>query len=423
MQRIPTTSTTLTIGLYVACELIANATANTTITVGKNLNVSGGVFIHALAFTLLDLANERSGKQGARRMIYVALAANLLLVGYMLLLGVLTREPSSAWNGVPPGLAATHCVMVASLAAFPVASLVDVQVFAWWRKRIGGPAWARVLASNTVSTLVDSVVFITLAFGFTAPATRPSIPILIAGQYAVKMAVTTIGLPLIYVVRSGTDNTRDVQGDSSRTKIRDVPDRTPASGAFRDTLTGIVSLGCLISMMVFSLVVVGSMFMEEALQILLGMVFLVLVAIPVLFFFLKKERDTRRRSVDTALFQQALKVILNPLRECLAFSEHAWCKHREVAGYLRRYSVDGPAIYRRAAALLRLQASHPGPFERWILADEDVSYIHPAMLDTAATAPLTGEKEYVFKSQDFFRQVQEMADREYEDLQNKGAIT
>jgi uncharacterized integral membrane protein (TIGR00697 family) len=78
-----------------------------------------------------------------------------------------------------------------------VSSLIDVQVFAWWRERVGRYRWARVLTSNAVSTLVDSVLFITIAFAGVMPIWP-----LIIGQYIVKMAVTVVSIPLIYTVRA-----------------------------------------------------------------------------------------------------------------------------------------------------------------------------------------------------------------------------
>jgi uncharacterized integral membrane protein (TIGR00697 family) len=191
-------SATLIVGLYVACELIANVTASTPIILSEGFAVPGGVFIYALTFTLLDLANERLGKQGAKRMVYAAFAANVLLAGYVHLVSVLARNPNLSWNGVPPALVAAPRIVAASLAAYLVASLVDVQIFAWWRERVRGP-------SNSVSTLIDSVVFIGIAFGLVVSRAEVSIiPALIVGQYAVKMGITAISLPLIYTIRGGT---------------------------------------------------------------------------------------------------------------------------------------------------------------------------------------------------------------------------
>ena len=96
-------------------------------------------------------------------------------------------------------LGATPRIVGASLIAYLVASLVDAEIFAWWRARVGGYRWARVLVSNAVSTAVDSVVFVTLAFA----GVLPILP-LVVGQYVVKMVVTVLSLPLIYGIHAGT---------------------------------------------------------------------------------------------------------------------------------------------------------------------------------------------------------------------------
>ena len=192
---------TLAIGLYIACELIANVTAVKPILLGSlGIVVPAGVFVYAITFTLLDLINERLGKRGARQVIGTALCANLLLAAYAWLT---VRWPAPEFFDGQPAVArvlgATPRIVGASLVAYLVASLVDAELFAWWRARIGGYRWARVLVSNAVSTAVDSIVFVTLAFA----GVLPVLP-LAAGQYVVKMAVTVLSLPLIYAVRAGT---------------------------------------------------------------------------------------------------------------------------------------------------------------------------------------------------------------------------
>jgi len=187
----------LPIVLYVACELIANVTAMKPVEVA-GIVAPGGVFIYALTFTLLDLINETLGRSGARRVVAAAFAANLLLALYTQLIAALPSP--SFFDGSDAFLrvfGATPRIVAASLAAYLISSLLDVEVFAWWKRRWGIRAWARVLASNAVSTAVDSFVFVTVAFIGIMP-----IAPLIGGQYLVKMAVTLITLPLIYAVRS-----------------------------------------------------------------------------------------------------------------------------------------------------------------------------------------------------------------------------
>src|SRR5262245_63627297 len=191
---------TLAVGLYIACERIANVTAVKPILVGGlGIVVPAGVFIYALTFTLLDLINERLGKRGARQVIGTAFCANLLLAAYAQLT---VWWPAPAFfdgqQAVVRVLGATPRIVAASLIAYLVASLVDAELFAWWRARVGGYRWARVLVSNALSTAVDSLVFVTLAFA----GVLPVLP-LVVGQYLVKMAVTVVSLPLIYVIHAG----------------------------------------------------------------------------------------------------------------------------------------------------------------------------------------------------------------------------
>jgi uncharacterized integral membrane protein (TIGR00697 family) len=190
---------TLAIGLYIACELIANVTAVKPVVLG-GLVVPAGVFIYALTFTLLDLINERLGKRGTRRVIATAFCANLLLAAYAQLT---VWWPAPAFfdgqASVARVLGATPRIVGASLAAYLVASLLDAEIFAWWRARVGGARWVRVLVSNAVGTAVDSIVFVTLAFA----GVLPILP-LVVGQYAVKMVVTVLSLPLIYVIRAAS---------------------------------------------------------------------------------------------------------------------------------------------------------------------------------------------------------------------------
>ena len=191
--------TVLIVGLYIACELIANVTAGKPVTLPGNITVPAAVFIYALTFTLIDLVNERLGKQGARYVVYAAFLANLLLAGYTQFAIWLPPAPfyggegQAAFAGV---FGSTWRIVVASLIAYLVSTPIDLQVFAWWRERVGRYRWARVLVSNTASTLIDSAAFITIAF----LGVMPVLP-LIAGQYIIKMIVTLVSIPLIYAVK------------------------------------------------------------------------------------------------------------------------------------------------------------------------------------------------------------------------------
>jgi len=184
------------IALYVACELTANVTASKPVAVA-GVVVPAGVFIYALTFTLIDLINERLGKVRARQVVYGAFAGNLLLAGYAAF--AIWLPPAGFYphqGAYATVLGATPRIVAASLLAYLVSALLDTEIFAWWRARVRGHRWARVVVSNSLSTFVDSVVFITGAFYGILPLWP-----LIWGQYLWKMIITAASIPLIYLAR------------------------------------------------------------------------------------------------------------------------------------------------------------------------------------------------------------------------------
>lgn len=192
-------NTIFIVGIYIACELIANTTAGKPVSLPGGIVVPAAVFIYALTFTLIDLVNDRLGKQGARYVVYAAFLANLLLAAYIQFAIWLPPAPFYGVEGqaaFASVLGSTWRIVAASLIAYLISTLIDVHIFAWWRERVGRYRWARVLLSNSVSTLIDSTVFITIAF----LGVMPVLP-LIVGQYTIKMVVTLVSIPLIYAVK------------------------------------------------------------------------------------------------------------------------------------------------------------------------------------------------------------------------------
>jgi uncharacterized integral membrane protein (TIGR00697 family) len=126
--------------------------------------------------------------------VYGAFLANIILAVYSYLV-IHLPAPSffterKAYEIV---FGSTPRIVAASLIAYLVSSLVDIEVYHLWKSRVQRAKWSRVLVSNSISTFVDSCAFITIAF----MGVMPVIP-LIVGQYTVKMGITILSLPLIY---------------------------------------------------------------------------------------------------------------------------------------------------------------------------------------------------------------------------------
>jgi uncharacterized PurR-regulated membrane protein YhhQ (DUF165 family) len=87
-------------------------------------------------------------------------------------------------------LADTWRIVVASLAAFAVSETIDNLLGAWMRGRVPDPL--RVISTNAVSIPLDSLVFLSIAFGSLA---------FIDGQIVAKLEATIlIGIPLVWIL-------------------------------------------------------------------------------------------------------------------------------------------------------------------------------------------------------------------------------
>lgn len=134
------------------------------IPVGFGLTAPSGVLMIGAALVLRDMVQEAGG-------IRAALAA--IAIGGAL-----------SWFVAPPAL------VVASVAAFLLAELADLIVYTPLRKRRLGLA---VLASGAVGSIVDSSVFLLIAFGSLQ---------FVEGQILGKLWMTIAALPILFALPS-----------------------------------------------------------------------------------------------------------------------------------------------------------------------------------------------------------------------------
>ena len=83
--------------------------------------------------------------------------------------------------------------------------LSNAQLMAWMRRLTGGRLlWTRTIGSTVVGQALDTSIFITIAFAalplLGVSGVGPAVlGVIIASQYAVKVAIEVIGTPLVYI--------------------------------------------------------------------------------------------------------------------------------------------------------------------------------------------------------------------------------
>jgi len=153
----------------------------------------GGAYLIGVALALIELGHRtaptrREGWRNAQIMVACGFAASALLAVYIKLVDA---APAAFPGQTFHDIADTWRIVGASLVAFAVSGTVDNAFGAWLRGRVHD--WARVLATNAVSVPLDSIVFLTIAFG--------SLDFL-KGQLEAKYAATLlVGLPLVLGLR------------------------------------------------------------------------------------------------------------------------------------------------------------------------------------------------------------------------------
>lgn len=196
------------ISAYIGAQMLSDI-ASVKIGVVFGAAVDMGTFIYPVTFTLRDLAHKNLGKNGARLLILMAAALNLIMALYLRWVATVPSDPGwglgEAFSAI---LGPVWRIVVASLLAEVASELVDTEVYHWFVTRLTQRfQWARVLVSNTVSVPLDNIIFAVLAFG-PIPGLEAhflTVPWAVVWQifwfnWIVKMLVTVLSLPLIYLV-------------------------------------------------------------------------------------------------------------------------------------------------------------------------------------------------------------------------------
>jgi hypothetical protein len=91
-------------------------------------------------------------------------------------------------------------IVIASILAEVISELVDTEAYRLWIDHITHQyQWMRVLASNSISVPLDSLIFSWAAFGGVLP--NPVVWSIFISNVLVKGATTLVSLPFIYLVR------------------------------------------------------------------------------------------------------------------------------------------------------------------------------------------------------------------------------
>ena len=162
--------------------------------------LSVAVFSFPVVFLMTDVVGEVYGKRIAKMFVLAGFVSTALFIGYSLISLSMPWSPDGEWakDGYNQVFGVSVRIAIASLVAFLIGQYQDVISFFFFRQNVGARFfWLRSLLSNVWSQLVDTTIFMLIAFAGVYP-TDTLIRIIVT-WWLYKVAMGALYTPLSYV--------------------------------------------------------------------------------------------------------------------------------------------------------------------------------------------------------------------------------
>lgn len=184
---------------FVSVLLISNVASTKIVDFGM-FTFDAGTLLFPLSYIFGDILTEVYGYKRSKQVIWLGFFMALLMSLVFIIVGALPAAPDwgnqEAYDKI---LGLTPRIVLASLVAYTLGSFSNAFVLAKmkiWSK--GKKLWARTIGSTVVGELVDSTLFILIAFVGILPSTL--LLTLIISNYIFKTLVEILFTPLTYKV-------------------------------------------------------------------------------------------------------------------------------------------------------------------------------------------------------------------------------
>lgn len=184
---------------FVAVLLISNVVASKIVQVGP-FSFDGGTFLFPLTYIFGDVLTEVYGFKKARRVIWLGFFANILMALTFIIIGILPA--ASDWPNQEAYLAIlglTPRIVLASLTAYFLGEYINSVVLSKLKLKTKGKyLWSRTIGSTLVGQMVDTLIFVLIAFYGVFP--NELILTMIISNYIFKVGIEVLFTPITYKV-------------------------------------------------------------------------------------------------------------------------------------------------------------------------------------------------------------------------------
>ncbi|WOF17133.1 queuosine precursor transporter [Methanoplanus sp. FWC-SCC4] len=201
MLKTTEEKTVFLISLYIAALIVANLLGNKITDIG-GIVVSVAIFSYPVTFLVTDIIAEVHGEKKSKALVMAgttALIFVLVLTALSVALPPATRFPfNDSYTDI---FGSSLRLVFASIVSFAVSQTHDVWSFHFWKRKTNGRhLWLRNNISTATSQLIDTTIFMFIAFYMAAPMyTAGFIVALIIPYWIVKVIMALFDTPLCYL--------------------------------------------------------------------------------------------------------------------------------------------------------------------------------------------------------------------------------
>lgn len=173
---------------------------------GSTITIPGAVLCYAITFLITDVVGEIWGKDEANRIVRFGFVGQIFATLMIVLTQMLPPVDPSMQTAYEMLLGQNIVFVIGSLVAYITSQHWDVFIFHTFKEIHGDKyRWIRNNFSTMTSQIIDTVIFIGIAFGvgfgwLFDPSMWPTLGAMMVGQYLVKFLIALADTPFFYLL-------------------------------------------------------------------------------------------------------------------------------------------------------------------------------------------------------------------------------
>ncbi len=182
---------------YGGMVCIAGVLGNKQVALGP-LAVEAGIFAFLLLVVVSSTVAELHGRATANRLVllgFIPLLASLALTILVLAIPASDKMDPQYLGAFETMMTGTPRIWVGGIIAYGLSTLLNVTIFSKLKREGGKLLWLRAGIAGVLSQIVDTLIFITIAFYGVFP-----IGDLIVGQMLAKVVLSAVAVPPLIVL-------------------------------------------------------------------------------------------------------------------------------------------------------------------------------------------------------------------------------